>query len=143
MEFKRPDRRVKHCWTIYTLCAALIPLGASVVLFHLSSLPLWTPRIFTLVWISVLVAVLTVYYPLRYRHMRYAISEDAVITERGLVFTIQRHMPLCAVRHITALRGPIERMTGLTAILISATGGYLLLEGLTADEADKITQALL
>lgn len=143
MEFKRPDCRIKLCWTIYTLGVALIPFGASVVLFRLPSLPPWVPQLFTFLWISALIALLSVYYPLRYRHIRYALSEDAVISERGLVFTIHRHMPLCAVRHITVLRGPIERMTGLTTILISATGGYLLLEGLPTDEADKLTQALL
>lgn len=90
-----------------------------------------------------LAAALTVYYPLRYRRMRYAVSKDAIVTVRGMLFSVYRRMPLSAVRHITTLRGPIERMTGLAAVLISATGGHLLIEGLTAAEADRLTKALL
>ncbi len=143
MEFKRPDRRVKLCWTVYTLCAAVIPLTASIMLFRLPTLPPWLPHAFTLLWVAALIATLTVYYPLRYRRMRYAVGKDAVVTVRGFLFTVYRRMPLSAVRHITTLRGPAERMTGLAALLISATGGHLLIEGLTADEADRLTQALL
>lgn len=143
MEFKRPDRRVKFCWTVYTLCAAGIPLVASIVLFRLPILPPSLPHAFTALWVAALAVVLTVYYPLRYRRMRYAVGKDAVVTVRGLLFTAYRRMPLSAVRHITTLRGPAEQMTGLSALLISATGGHLLIEGLTADEADRLTQALL
>ena len=143
MEFKRPDRRVKLCWTVYTLCAAIIPLTASIALFRLPMLSPWLPRTFTVLWVATLIAMLTVYYPLRYRRMRYAVGKDAVVTARGLLFTVYRRMPLTAVRHITTLRGPAERMTGLAALLISATGGHLLIEGLTADEAERLTQALL
>ncbi len=143
MEFKRPDRRVKLCWTVYTLCAALIPLAASIALFQLPMLPPWLPRAFTVLWIAVLAAVLTVYYPLRYRRMRYTVSKDAIVTVRGMLFSVYRRMPLSAVRHITTLRGPIERMTGLATVLISATGGHLLIEGLTAAEADRLIKTLL
>ncbi len=143
MEFKRPDRRVRLCWSVYTLCAAIVPLAVSIVLFRLPMLPPWLPRVFTVLWIAALIAVLTVYYPMRYRRMRYAVDKDAVVTASGLLFTVYRRMPLSAVRHITTLRGPAERTTGLAALLISATGGHLLIEGLTADEAERLTQALL
>lgn len=143
MKFKRPDRRVKLCWTVYTLCAAIVPFVASIVLFHLPMLPPWLPHAFTVFWVFALIATLTVYYPRRYRRMRYAVSNDAVVTAQGFLFTVYRQMPLSAVRHVTTLRGPAERMTGLAALLVSATGGHLLIEGLTADEADRLTQALL
>lgn len=143
MEFKQPDRRVTLCWTVYTLVIALVPLIASVVLFRLPTLPLWVSRCFTVLWSGALVLMLTVYYPLRYRRMRYALGDDAVEAVQGVFFLSHQRMPLSAVRHITAIRGPLERLTGITALFISATGGRLLLEGIPADEADRLTQALL
>lgn len=143
MELKRPDRRVKLCWTVYTLAIAIIPLLVSVVAFHLPTLPPWIPKIFTVLWVTALVLILTAIHPLRYRRMRYAVNNGDVISVRGLLFTSYRRMPLSAVRHVTAVRGPLERLTGITVLFISATGGRLLLEGIPADEADKLTQVLL
>lgn len=143
MEFKRPDRRVILCWTVYTLCACVIPIVAGIVLYALPLLPEWVSHIFTVLWVTTLTIVLAVYYPLRYRRMRYAVDQESIVTVRGMLFSVYRRMPLSAVRHITTLRGPIERMTGLTSVLISATGGHLLIEGIAADEADKLTKALL
>lgn len=143
MELRRPDRRVKLCWTVYTLAIAVIPLIASVVLFRLPMLPSWVPKTFTALWIAALALTVTVVHPLRYRRMRYAVDNSSIISTRGVLFISHRRMPLAAVRHITAVRGPLERLTGITALVISATGGRLLLEGIPAHEADKLTQTLL
>lgn len=143
MEFRRPDRRVKLCWTVYTLAVAVIPLIASIVLFRLPMLPLWMPRCFTVLWSGAFSLILTVYYPLRYRRMRYALGDDTVAAIRGVFFLSHQRIPLSAVRHVTVIRGPLERLTGITALFISATGGRLLLEGIPADEAKKMTEALL
>ncbi len=142
MELKRPDRRVTLCWTIYTLVGAVVPLAVSAILFHLP-LSLWIPRLFTALWSLTLALTLTVIYPLRYRRMRYAVDDHSIVTVQGLLFTTRHRIPLNAVRHITAVRGPLEQLTGITALFVSATGGRLLIEGIPADEAEKLTQAIL
>ena len=142
MELKRPDRRVTLCWRVYTLIGAVIPLTVSVILYRLS-LPLWIPRLFTALWTLTLAALLTVVYPLRYRRMRYAMDDNGIVTVQGILFTTRRRMPLSAIRHITAVRGPLERLIGITALLISATGGRMWVEGVPADEANKLTRAIL
>lgn len=143
MEYKQPDRRIKLCWTVYTLVIALIPLSASVVLFCLPTVSLWIAQWFTVLWSSVLTWLLTVYYPLRYRRMRYALGNEAVEAVQGVFFLSHQRLPLSAVRHITAIRGPLERLTGITSLFIRATGGHLLLEGVPADEATAFTRAIL
>lgn len=143
MTFQRPDPRVRFCWIIYTVFAAMVLSGVSAALFRLTILPPWMPRAFTLAWVIAVVLIATVYHPLRYRRMRYAVNEDTIMTSQGLLFTTYRRMPLSAVRHVTAVRGPLERLTGITTLLISATGGHLLIEGVPAEEADKLTQILL
>ena len=143
MDYKQPNRQVKLCWTVYTLVSALIPLTVSVVLFRLPMLPLWIPRAFTALWVSTLALLLTFYYPLRYRRMRYALNKDTITAVRGVLFVTRQQMPLAAVRHITAVRGPLERLTGICALFVRAAGGQLLLEGIPADEADELMQALL
>ncbi len=142
MELKRPDRRVTLCWTVYTLVGAIVPLAISMMLFQLPLEP-WMPYLFTVLWVLTLTLMVTVVYPLRYRRMRYAVDDNSIITVQGFLFATRRRMPLSAVRHITAVRGPLERLTGITALLVSATGGRLWLEGVPVDEADKLTRAIL
>ncbi len=143
MEYKQPDRRVMRCWIAYTIIAALIPLTASAILFQLPKLPLWLPRTFTALWSGTLALLLSVYYPLRYRRMRYAIDKHAITAVRGVFFLSYQCLPLSAVRHVTTIRGPFERLTGICALFIRATGGQMLLEGIPVDDADKLMQALL
>jgi membrane protein YdbS with pleckstrin-like domain len=142
MEFKRPDPRVRLCWTAYTVAAGIALAGISAVLFQLSILPPWMPRMFTIVWSTASVLIVTVYHPMRYRRMRYAINSEAIAITSGCLFTTYRRMPLSAVRHITAVRGPLERLTGITTLLISATGGRIFIEGIPVAEADRLTRAL-
>ena len=143
MEYKRPDRRVVRCWIAYTMIAALAPSIASVILFHVPKLPAGVLRVFTMLWCGTLALLLAVYYPLRYRHMRYAVDKHAITAVRGVFFLSHQRLPLRAVRHVTIIRGPFERLTGICALFIRATGGQMLLEGIPADDADRLMQALL
>ena len=142
MDYKQPDRRVVRCWTMYTLVLAPIPLTVSILLFRLPSAA-WLLHSFTIAWVATLTLLLTIYYPLRYRRMRYALDNHAVVAVRGVIFVSRQQVSLSAVRHITTICGPIERFSGIRTLFIRATGGQLLLEGIPADEADKLMQALL
>ncbi len=143
MQFKQPNKRVCFCWSVYTLVIAVIVLGIGLLLIQSFALPSRLFFIFMAIWALILFLTLAIYYPQHYRRIRYAVSDDAVIVVRGLLFTVHRQIPLSAIRHITALRGPLERLTGLTTLFISASGGCLFIEGLTANEVSTLTQELL
>lgn len=138
MELKRPDSRVRISWSVLLLITALIPAALSVMLLRLSFVPSWLGWGFTALWGLVLIGLLTLWVPLRYRHARYGIGEEELCVVSGVYTVARRYMPLTAVRHITVIRGPLERLFGLSFVWVAAAGGWLLLEGLPADEAEEL-----
>lgn len=143
VELKRPDPRVRVSWIVYALIVSLIPVILSVVLFQLPFIPRWIAGGFTGLWILILLVLLTVYIPLRYRHARYGINETELCVVSGVYVVNHHHMPLSSVRHVTVLQGPLERLFGYAFVWVSAAGGWLLLEGIPAAEAHELSRLLM
>ena len=76
------------------------------------------------------------YLWLRRRRLRFAIADGYIRVTRGVWITTQRMISLEAVRQVTLLQGPIERLCGTAFILVNSTGGYLLIEGIDCQQAD-------
>lgn len=143
MELKRPDPRVRISWAVYAMMLALIPAAVSVLLFRLSFIPRWVAWAFTGLWLLLLLLLLTIYIPLRYRHARYSIGTENLCTVSGVYVVSHHHMALSSVRHITVLQGPLERIFGYAFVLVSAAGGWLLLEGIPAAQAHELSRCLM
>lgn len=143
MTYQRPDSRVRLSWAVAALVVALVPAALSVVLFRLSFIPRLVAWLFTGLWIVLLLLLLTVYIPLRYRQTRYLVSEQAVTVISGVYFVSHHTLPLSGVRHITVIRGPLERLFGLAFVVFSAAGGWVLVEGVPAADAEAWSHRLL
>lgn len=143
MELKQPDPRVRISWVIEILLLALIPAVLSVVLFQLPFIPGWIAWAFTGLWLILLILMLTVYIPIRWRHARYGIDAEGLCSVSGVYVVNQRHIALSSVRHITVLQGPLERFFGYAFVLVSAAGGWLLLEGIPTGEAQELSRRLM
>ena len=143
MEMKRPDPRVRLSWMLYTVVAALIPAALSLLLFRVSFIPDWIVNLFTALWALLLTLAVTVYFPLRYHRARYGVSDTHIEAVRGVYFISHCRMPMSAVRHITLVRGPLEYLFGLSFVIVSGAGGWLLLEGIPYEEAYALQQRLM
>ena len=140
MEHLHPDKRMGFCWSAYALAVAIAPIAASVLLFR------WSLRwalIFAAVLGVTLFFLLVVYFPWRCRSIRYCINENSITVESGVFFKSLRRMPLSSVRYVIALRGPLERIFGLSSLLVFATGGRVLIEGIPCETADTLLRRLV
>ena len=143
MELKRPDPHVQISWSVYALLLSLIPAAVSVALFRLFFIPHRVAVAFTVTWAVVLLLTLIVYFPLRYRNARYGVDDTRITVISGVYFISHRQMPLSSVRHITVIRGPLERLFGTAFVAVSAAGGWLLLEGVPAAEAHRWSEQVM
>jgi membrane protein YdbS with pleckstrin-like domain len=142
MELNRPHKRVRLTWTVYTLLAAILPGSLSFILFRLPIVPFVIARVFTALWIAMWLFLLIIYLPLRYRCQRYELNDDCIIAVKGVYFSTRRWMPMHAVRHITVIRGPLEKLFDFTYVIISAAGGWLILEGIPTQTATELRQIM-
>lgn len=131
---EKPASCVLWSWMIL-LGAASIPLTAAVAvaagyLPHPWQWWLWV------IWGSALIVVGGVYLPLRRRSLCFALTENGIETTGGVIFITTRRIRRDAVRQVTLLQGPIERRCHTAFLLVSGTGGYLLVEGIKLETAE-------
>lgn len=131
---EKPANCVLWSWMIL-LAAASVPLTAAVAvaagyLPHPWRWWLW------MVWGGFFIGIACVYLPLRRRSMCFALSDNGIETTGGVIFITTRHIRRDAVRQVTLLQGPIERRCHTAFLLVSGTGGYLLVEGIELKTAE-------
>lgn len=132
---EKPADCVLWSWMLL-LAVAAVPLTAAVAV-AIPYLPaLWRGWLW-LVWCGVFVVIACVYLPLRRRSMRFALTEDSVEVTIGVLFITTRRIRREAVRQVTLLQGPIERRCHTAFLLVSGTGGYLLIEGIDLAQAEE------
>ena len=130
---QKPSPRVIWSW-VALLLAVVIPL----TVVHTWLLDRFTPRLSVWYLIATAVALavmLFLYLPRRRQSLGYALEEGRITATGGVVVTTGRRMELQAVRQVTLLQGPVERRCKTAFVLVSSTGGYLLIEGLDQDLA--------
>lgn len=145
-----PERlhpRVRVVWAV-----GAIGLGAGVLVvgwlltrfaggrFGLAIDPLVVPGIAAVV--GVLGIALAV---LRYRIWRFALEEDAITLERGVLTRVETAVPYVRVQHIDTHRGPIERLVGLSSVVVytaGSRGADVTVPGLAPDRARRLRDRL-
>ena len=82
---------------------------------------------------------------LYYRSWRYEVREDSLYLTRGVLTRVQTVAPYVRVQHIDARRGPVERILGLSTLVVytaGSRGADVTVPGLTDDRADELQRAL-
>jgi len=82
---------------------------------------------------------------LYYRSWRYEVREDSLYLTRGVFTRVQTVAPYVRVQHIDARRGPVERLLGLSTLVVytaGSRGADVTVPGLTDDRADELQTAL-
>jgi membrane protein YdbS with pleckstrin-like domain len=100
------------------------------------------PRYGAVVALTVLVlgAVWVVLY---YRIWVYQIRDDAIYLERGVVTHVRTLVPYVRIQHVDTSRGPIERLLGLSTLVVytaGSRGADVSIPGLTPEEASDLQQ---
>lgn len=129
----KPSPRVLWSWVTLTLLTAVPLIVGTILLLYVQRR---IAAIFAGIWSGLMLVILCVYLPLRRRHMSFALDEQRIGSTGGVLFVTSRRIPLDAVRQVTLLQGPVERLCGTAFLLVTATGGHLLIEGIDYDRAE-------
>lgn len=139
---ERLDSRVRLVWLAVALLVALV-VGVVVGIAERFFLEfgLWVgPAVF------VVVAIVGVGYALaRYRIWRFEVEDDAVTLERGVITRVTSVVPFVRVQHVDTQRGPIERLAGLSSVVVytaGSKGADVTIPGLTPERADAMQAQL-
>ena len=138
---EKPSPKVLWSWVTVAL-AATFPLGA--LSWGLARYVGPTAcGLFTALWVPGLVLTVWLYLPRRLRKCSYTLDEKGVRVTGGVFCITTRIMSIDAVRQVTLLQGPLERLCHTAFLLVSATGGYLLIEGIDQERAEEWRRRLI
>lgn len=142
-----PD--VKSVWTIYYIRRTLFLVIVSALLeyFILTESAKW-PFPFGIIPIVVLVLgiVTTIVMPrLKYKYWSFDLRDDELFLKRGVLTKIDSTAPYCRIQHIDISQNIIERMFGLSRLIIytaGTKGADLIIPGLPHYYAQELQTKL-
>ncbi|KZN25849.1 hypothetical protein A4G99_05395 [Haladaptatus sp. R4] len=137
------QKRVRYVWFTKTVGAGLIGgIIAGIIASQSTIIPVWSP--IPIVLCMLVVALLVT--PIRYRAWRFAVDEDGVTIEHGVLRRRETYVPIDRIQHIDINRGVLEQAAGLASIMIHTAGSRrsnLLLPGLRPQRASKLRSRIL
>ncbi|GAB3663334.1 PH domain-containing protein [Halopiger thermotolerans] len=96
--------------------------------------------------VAVLVLLLGAAYAVRlYQVWQFELQADALYLERGVVTFVETAVPFVRVQHVDTQFGPIERVFGLSSVVVYTAGSRnadVRIPGLTPDRARELQDTL-
>lgn len=97
--------------------------------------------------ICVLVALRAVVWPsLAFHRYRYAVRDDDLLVESGVLFRHTVSIPLDRIQHVDTRQGPLERLFGLSRVVVYTAAGISAdgsIPGLDEAGADQLRDGLV
>lgn len=82
---------------------------------------------------------------LRFRRWRFEIQDDALFLVRGVVTQVDTSVPYVRLQHTDTQRGPIERLAGLSSVVVytaGTRGADITIPGLRPERATELREQL-
>lgn len=102
----------------------------------------WLVNLIIIIIIILLTLNALIYPFLEFNQWKYCITEDKIEIVHGLFFIKTTIIPIIKIQHVSMNQGPINRLFKLTKVTINTAGGIHVIDGLTVQEAQNITDYL-
>ena len=82
---------------------------------------------------------------LEYRYYRYAVRDNDLIVQQGVLFRKWSTIPLHRIQHVDTRQGPLERMIGIASLQLYTAAGMHAdgsIPGLDTEEAENLRDTL-
>jgi membrane protein YdbS with pleckstrin-like domain len=143
------DRRIVVVWTVQIaalfLVLALVALAVDVGARIAGAHPPWPPGL-AAVLVALAGGLVAWWYPRTdYRYWRYEVAEDALELRHGILRRVHSAIPYFRVQHIDVTQGPVERLVGLSQLVIhtASAGTDATIPGIAAHEAEDLRRRIL
>jgi uncharacterized protein len=143
------DRRVVVVWTVqiaaFFLVLAAIALAVDLGARLAGADPPAPPGLAAGL-VAVAGGLLAWWYPrVDYRNWRYEVAEDALELRHGVVRRVHSAIPYFRVQHIDVTQGPVERLVGLSRLVVhtASAGTDATIPGIAADDAEGLRRLIL
>jgi hypothetical protein len=84
--------------------------------------------------------------PLAYARWRYSVDSELLLARYGILFIEEKAIPISRLQHVDLYRGFLERMFGLTTLIVftaGTEGAHFRLPGLSLVRARELRDLIL
>ncbi|MFB1063930.1 PH domain-containing protein [Natrinema sp. H-ect4] len=134
--------RIRLLWIARGAIAAIV-LGG--ILFGLDQWQFSVPLAAIAGVVAIGLVLGTVYALRLYQLWRFELQDDALYLERGVVTFVETAVPFVRVQHVDTQFGPVERVLGLSSVVVYTAGSRnadVRIPGLTPDRARRLQDTL-
>ena len=141
-DLERLHPRIRLLWAaVAVLFGLVVAVVGLLVERSVVDLPAWVVPL-----VAVAVVVLGVAHAVeRYRVWRFQLQDDALYLERGVFTRVETAVPYVRVQHIDTQRGPIDRVAGLSSVVVytaGSRGADVSVPGLAPERARRLRDRL-
>jgi len=128
LETERLDRRVVGYWWLSGIVSTVVlALVVGGMLFagrgELTSRGLWPLASWTgAVLVGTKLAWSVIAPPLSWMRWRWGMDDELLVLRWGIISHYERAIPISRLQHVDLSRGPIERLFGLTTLIVHTAG---------------------
>ncbi|QSW98836.1 PH domain-containing protein [Haloterrigena alkaliphila] len=136
--------RIRLLWIAKGAITALVlAVALALVDRWIAAVDVPTVALAGLVALGLLLGV--VYAVRRYQVWRFELQADALYLERGVITFVETAVPFVRVQHVDTQFGPVERVLGLSSVVVYTAGSRnadVRIPGLTPDRARSLQDTL-
>lgn len=143
MNFQTLNRKAMGCMYVSTGIITLISIAVITFImyfFSLFSYPVL--KVIYIVLVILMAADEIISPPFRYRRYRYAIDEECIDIREGYLWIEEHIVPIERLHQIEMSQGPIDRLFGLTKVIVTTAGGEVTIRFLEYEKARRIADTL-
>ncbi len=96
-------------------------------------------------WVNLLLAAIAVCYAagiitpfIRYERYRYRFTDEEIDVKEGVLFVTRNVVPIERLHKISMHSGPLDRMFGLSKVVVTTAGGDVLIRFLEQQKAEEL-----
>ena len=143
MNYQKLSKKAKGCMLMAELIVSVIATAVILVIWMLiKDAATFIPAfliygIVALMWISCIVTPFV-----RYERYRYRFTDEEIDVKEGIIGIERNIVPIERLHKIAMQSGPIDRMFGLTKVIVTTAGGDVTIRFLEVEKAEEIVERL-
>lgn len=144
MDYQQLSKKALGCMYLATVISTAIGLGIIAALLFLLFIPENTTiGIIICIIITVLLILNAIFSPwFRYHRYRYHINDECIDILEGYIFIKRIIVPIERLHKLQTSQGPIDRVFGVTKLIVTTAGGDVILRFLEEQAAENIALTL-
>nr|MBP3598589.1 PH domain-containing protein [Eubacterium sp.] len=143
MNYQKLSKKAKGCMLVAELILTIIVTAVILVPWNVFKdnitfiSPLLVYGVVALIWIF---SIATPF--IRYERYRYRFTDEEIDVKEGIIGVERNIVPIERLHKIAMQSGPIDRMFGLTKVIVTTAGGDVTIRFLEVEKAEKIVERL-